>query len=126
MKKSIAIVASSVLLLLVTACSSGNATGSDGSATESNLKPEAELVIEASNYQFDQTEYHLKKDVPVKIVFKNASGNHGVLIPGLKVQLDRKNDSAVIVPTEVGEFEMSCSVMCGSGHSGMISKIIVE
>ncbi|MBM6997645.1 Alternative cytochrome c oxidase subunit 2 [compost metagenome] len=126
MKKSIAIVASSVLLLLVTACSSGNATESGGSAAESNLKPEAELVIEASNYQFDQTEYHLKKDVPVKIVFKNASGNHGVLIPGLKVQLDRKNDSAVIVPTETGEFEMSCSVMCGSGHSGMISKIIVE
>lgn len=126
MKKSIAIVASSVLLLLVTACSSGNATESGGSTAESNLKPEAELVIEASNYQFDQTEYHLKKDVPVKIVFKNASGNHGVLIPGLKVQLDRKNDSAVIVPTETGEFEMSCSVMCGSGHSGMISKIIVE
>ncbi|WP_339820924.1 cytochrome C oxidase subunit II [Paenibacillus sp. FSL R7-0216] len=125
-KKSIAIVASSVLLLLVTACSSGNATESGGSTAESNLKPEAELVIEASNYQFDQTEYHLKKDVPVKIVFKNASGNHGVLIPGLKVQLDRKNDSAVIVPTETGEFEMSCSVMCGSGHSGMISKIIVE
>jgi cytochrome c oxidase subunit II len=125
-KKSIAIVASSVLLLLVTACSGGNAADTGGSAAESNIKPEAELVIEASNYQFDQAEYHLKKDVPVKIIFKNASGNHGILVPGLKLQLDRKNDSAVIVPTEAGEFEVACSVMCGAGHSGMISKIIVE
>lgn len=126
MKKSIAIVASSVLLLLVTACSGGKAVETGGSAAENKIKPEAELVIEASNYQFDQAEYRLKKDVPVKIIFKNASGNHGILVPGLKLQLDRKNDSAVIVPTEAGEFEMSCSVMCGSGHSSMISKIIVE
>ncbi|WP_028538187.1 cytochrome c oxidase subunit II [Paenibacillus sp. J14] len=125
MKKSIAIVATSVLLLLVTACSGSKAAETNGNA-ESNIQPEAELVIEASNYQFDQAEYHLKKDVPVKIVFKNASGNHGILVPGLKLQLDRKNDSAVIVPTEAGEFEMACSVMCGSGHSAMISKIIVE
>ncbi|MGG6312488.1 cytochrome C oxidase subunit II [Paenibacillus macerans] len=125
MKKSIAIVASSVLLLLVTACSSGNAAETAGSA-ESDVKPEAELVIEATDYEFDQTEYRLKKDVPVKITFKNAAGNHGVLVPGLKLQLDRKHDSAVIVPTEAGEYEMSCSVMCGTGHSAMISKIIVE
>lgn len=125
MKKSIAIVATSVLLLLVTACSGSKAAETNGNAG-SNIQPEAELVIEASNYQFDQAEYHLKKDVPVKIVFKNASGNHGILVPGLKLQLDRKNDSAVIVPTEAGEFEMACSVMCGSGHSVMISKIIVE
>ncbi len=125
MKKSIAIVATSVLLLLVTACSGSKAAENSGAAGN-NIQPEAELVIEASNYQFDQAEYHLKKDVPVKIVFKNASGNHGILVPGLKLQLDRKNDSAVIVPTEAGEFEVACSVMCGSGHSAMISKIIVE
>lgn len=125
MKKSIAIVATSVLLLLVTACSSGGAAKTNGTA-ESTITPEAELVIEASNYQFDQAEYHLKKDVPVKITFKNVSGNHGILVPGLKLQLDGKNDSTVIIPTEAGEFEMACSIMCGSGHGGMISKIIVE
>ncbi|MDU7477469.1 MAG: cytochrome C oxidase subunit II [Paenibacillus macerans] len=124
-KKGIALFASAIMLLVLSACGGGSSAG-NGSAAESNIQPEAELVIEASNYQFDQAEYHLKKDVPVKIVFKNASGNHGVLVPGLKLQLDRKNDSAVIIPKEAGEFEMSCSVMCGSGHSSMISKIIVE
>lgn len=125
MKKNIAIVASSVLLLLVTACSMENAGGANGTGNN-EITPEAELLIKASNYQFDQQQYHLKKDVPVKISFKNESGYHGVLIPGLRVQLDQKNDSTVIVPTEAGEYEVACSIMCGTGHGSMVSTIIVE
>lgn len=125
MKKSIAIAASSVLLLLVTACNTDNAGGANTTGNN-GITPEAELLIKASNYQFDQQEYHLKKDVPVKITFKNDSGYHGVLIPGLRVQLDQKNDSTVIVPTEAGEYEVACSIMCGSGHGSMVSTIIVE
>ncbi len=124
MKKAIAFLVSSILLLVLAACGSGSGSGSN--AEVSNVEPEAELVIEATNYKFDQAEYHLKKDVPVKIIFKNAEGNHGMLVPGLKLQLSGKKDSAVIIPKESGEFELSCSVMCGAGHSTMISKIIVD
>ncbi|RCX17440.1 cytochrome c oxidase subunit 2 [Fontibacillus phaseoli] len=123
-KKIVAFLMSSVLLLVLAACGSGSASNS--SAEVSHVKPEAELVIEATNYTFDQNEYHLKKDVPVKITFKSSEGNHGMLVPGLKLQLKGKEDSAVIIPKETGEFELSCSVMCGTGHSAMISKIIVE
>ncbi|GIP55114.1 MULTISPECIES: cytochrome C oxidase subunit II [Paenibacillus] len=124
MKKTIAFMACSVLLLILAACGSGSGSGS--SSEVSNVEPEAELVIEATNYKFDQAEYHLKKDVPVKVIFKNAEGNHGMLVPGLKLQLSGKKDSAVIIPKETGEFELACSIMCGSGHSAMVSKIIVE
>lgn len=123
MKKTFALLISSALLLILAACGSGS--GSNTSA-EVSVQPEAELVIEATNYKFDQAEYHLKKDVPVKITFKNAEGNHGMLVPGLKLQLSGKKDSAVIIPKEAGEFEVACSIMCGSGHGTMISKIIVE
>lgn len=122
MKKTVAFMLSSVLLLILAACGSESGGGSE----VSNVKPEAELVIEATNYKFDQAEYHLKKDVPVKITFKNVEGNHGMLVPGLKLQLSGKKDSAVIIPKEAGEYEVACSIMCGSGHSSMISKIIVE
>lgn len=122
MKKTVAFMLSSVLLLILAACGSESSGGSE----VSNVKPEAELVIEATNYKFDQAEYHLKKDVPVKITFKNVEGNHGMLVPGLKLQLSGKKDSAVIIPKEAGEYEVACSIMCGSGHSSMISKIIVE
>ncbi|MNC55506.1 Alternative cytochrome c oxidase subunit 2 [compost metagenome] len=68
----------------------------------------------------------MKKGVPVNIVFKNESGNHGILVPELNLRLDGKDSSQVIVPEEAGTFEMTCAIMCGSGHSGMSAKVIVE
>lgn len=122
MKKSLAIIASSVLVLVLTACAGNSAN----SAKESNLTPEDEIVIEATNFKFNQDEYRVKKDTPVKITFKNVEGNHGIIIPGLKLELKGKSQSKVIIPTEAGEYEIACSIMCGSGHSTMISKLIVE
>ncbi|MNO27175.1 Cytochrome C oxidase subunit II, periplasmic domain [compost metagenome] len=123
MRKTVAFFVGMISIIVLAAC--GNSSQSSSGA-QTDVQPEAELVIEASNFQFDQAEYHLKKDVPVQITFKNAEGNHGVLIPGLRLQLSGKNNSAVIIPTEAGEYEVACSIMCGAGHSTMVSKIIVE
>ncbi|MUG43921.1 cytochrome C oxidase subunit II [Paenibacillus woosongensis] len=122
MKKTIAIMISSMLLVLLAACGGGSSSG----AGESNLTPESEIVIEATNFKFDQEEYRVKKDSPVKITFKNVEGNHGIIIPALKLELKGKSQSKVVVPKETGEFEIACSIMCGAGHSTMISKLIVE
>ncbi|MFD3257711.1 cupredoxin domain-containing protein [Paenibacillus lentus] len=122
MKKAIAFMISSMLLVVLAAC--GNSSG--GGAEESNLTPESEIVIEATNFKFDQEEYRVKKDSPVKITFKNVEGNHGIIIPGLKVELKGKSQSKVVVPKEAGEYEIACSIMCGAGHSTMVSKLIVE
>ncbi|MBT2288641.1 cupredoxin domain-containing protein [Paenibacillus albidus] len=128
MLKRSALLLSMVWVLVLTACGgSGNTASSNiNKVTDSGIEAETELVISATNYKFDQEEYHLKKGVPVKIIFENESGNHGILVPELNLQLSSKESSAVIVPEEAGTFEMSCSIMCGSGHSGMIAKVIVE
>ncbi|ASA19995.1 cytochrome C oxidase subunit II [Paenibacillus donghaensis] len=115
---------------LLTACGSnhenlGNSGNGKGNS-DNGITADEELVITASNYSFDQQEYHLKKGVPVKIIFKNESGNHGILAPGLELHLDGKKSSQVIVPEEAGTFEISCSIMCGSGHSGMQANFIVD
>lgn len=123
MKKKIALLISSFTLLILAAC--GNASNSSSSAQE-NVKPEAELVIKATNFEFDQQEYRVKKDVPLQITFENVEGNHGILIPGLSLQLSGKKTSAVVIPSKAGEYEVSCSIMCGAGHGTMVSKIIVE
>lgn len=129
MFKKATLLLSIVLVILLTACSNNNndvsASNSDN-GTNTNIIPEDEIIITATNYDFDQKEYHLKKGVPVKIIFENESGNHGILVPELKLQLNSKNSSQVIIPEETGTFEMTCSVMCGSGHSGMSAKVIVE
>ncbi|WP_440118053.1 cytochrome C oxidase subunit II [Paenibacillus sp. QZ-Y1] len=128
MKKGMAWLAACMLILVLAACGgTGPAADSNGNGeSDSGVTASEELVIKASNYEFDKPEYHLKKGVPVKIVYENTNGNHGVLVPELKLQLDTQNNSKVITPDQVGEFEMSCSIFCGSGHSSMISKIIVE
>lgn len=129
MKKSLALIASFMLLFVLAACGgekeSSPANGTGG-VTDTGVAPEAELVITATDYKFDKPEYTLKKGVPVKIVFKNEQGNHGVMIPVLSLQLDPKNDTAVVTPEKAGEFELSCAIACGPGHSQMISKLIIE
>lgn len=125
-KKAILLL-SVVLVILLTACSNSNTSASNSdNGTNNTIIPEEEIIITATNYDFDQKEYHLKKGVPVKIIFENESGNHGILVPELKLQLNSKNSSKVIIPEEAGTFEMTCSIMCGSGHSGMSAKVIVE
>ncbi|NMO96065.1 cupredoxin domain-containing protein [Paenibacillus lemnae] len=129
MKKSLALVVSLMLLFVLAACGEDNNSASPESGTgvtETGVAPEAELVISATDFKFDQQEYTLKKGVPVEIQFKNEQGNHGVMIPALGVQLDRNKNSVVVTPDKAGEFEMSCSIMCGPGHSKMTSKLIVE
>ncbi|GGH54177.1 cytochrome C oxidase subunit II [Paenibacillus silvae] len=124
MKKGMAWLAACMLILVLAAC--GNANDSNSQASEPEVAASEQLVIKASNYEFDQPEYRIKKGVPVKIVYENVNGNHGLLVPELNLQLDTQKNSKVITPDKAGEFEMSCSVFCGSGHSSMISKIIVE
>ncbi|ETT46674.1 cytochrome c oxidase subunit II [Paenibacillus sp. FSL R7-269] len=123
-----AILCSIIFALLLTACggNSSNSESANNVAAGSNLTAEEELVITATNYSYDQPEYHLKKGVPVKITFENESGNHGILIPEMKLRLDAKNSSEVVLPEKAGTYEMTCAIMCGSGHSGMTAKIIVE
>lgn len=60
-----AMLLSIAFILILSACSGGNgkqadSTSSNGTAA-SGIKPEDELVISATNYSFDQEEYHLKK-----------------------------------------------------------------
>lgn len=130
MLRKAAVLGSIVFALILTACGAGTgntvADSANGGNAAESLTAEEEIVITAANYSFDQKEYYLKKGVPVKITFKNESGNHGILVPEMKLRLDAKNSSEVIVPGEAGTFEVTCAIMCGSGHSQMSAKIIVE
>lgn len=104
-----------MFVIALTACGNSNdSAAGNANTSEPEIEAETELTITATNYSFDQEEYHLKKGVPVKIIFKNDSGNHGILIPEFELQLNSKKSSKVIVPEEAGTFEMTCSIMCGS------------
>ncbi|MCM3127404.1 cytochrome C oxidase subunit II [Paenibacillus provencensis] len=126
MKKASFLLFTLMLLFVLAACGQNPAEDQGGGITEPEVAASDEIVIKATNYEFDQPEYRIKKGVPVRVVYENVEGNHGIIVPGLSLQLDRNTTSKVITPEETGEFEIACSVFCGTGHSTMISKIIVE
>ncbi|AIQ51659.1 cupredoxin domain-containing protein [Paenibacillus sp. FSL R7-0331] len=126
MFKRPALLLSFICLIFLAACGSVQENSSAPGASPENITAEEEITITATNYSFDQEEYHLKKGVPVKIIFSNKSGNHGILVPGLELRLDAKAPSQVIIPEKAGTYEMTCAIMCGSGHSSMSAKLIVE
>ncbi|WP_046215476.1 cupredoxin domain-containing protein [Paenibacillus wulumuqiensis] len=140
MKKYIVASMTIAMMLLTSACGSQSETSEHanhqqsgvtdtGVATSDNTSGTAQgaqLVVKATNYQFDQPEYHVKKGEPVTIVFDNVQGNHGLMIPALNVNLNARDSSITVTPQEAGTFDMACSIMCGSGHSSMVAKLIVD
>ena len=128
MKKALVYMMGCVLLIALTACGGNNSStkSSNNGVSDTGVAPAEEVIIKATNYSFDQQEYRISKGVPVKIIFENVEGNHGIMIPGLDLQLSTKKSSKVVTPDETGEYEIICSVFCGTGHASMISKLIVE
>jgi cytochrome c oxidase subunit 2 len=110
------------LLFILSACGSSTEQPANSSAPVSGN----EIVINAKNFEFDSKEYRVKQGEPVTITLKNTSGIHGIAITELDVQLDSNKKSVTITPDQAGEYEIVCSIMCGSGHAEMKSVLIVE
>ncbi|TJY41168.1 cytochrome C oxidase subunit II [Cohnella pontilimi] len=109
------------LVLALAACG-----GKDKSASSVDEQPaKAEVVIKASNWKFDQAEYIVPKDTPVKIILENTEGAHGIKVTGTDINLGPGKQSTVVT-LKAGTYDFRCSIMCGSGHAGMVSKLIVQ
>ncbi|CAM3832515.1 cytochrome C oxidase subunit II [Cohnella lubricantis] len=120
-------IAASALIVLalaaaLSACGGGN---NDSTAPEESMTPSQQLVIKASNWQFDQPEYTIPKDTPVEIKLVNEQGAHGLLIEGANVKLHGGKWSKV-VKLAAGTYEIKCATVCGTGHLTMTSKLIVQ
>ncbi|WP_025027185.1 cupredoxin domain-containing protein [Caldalkalibacillus mannanilyticus] len=83
-----------------------------------------ELVITASNWEFDQEVYEVKAGSPVKVSINNAQGYHTLKINGIDVEV-KPNEPAQFT-AEPGEYEIICSIPCGAGHAEMKSTLVVN
>jgi cytochrome c oxidase subunit II len=93
----------------------------------SELKEGQELLkIKATNFNFDEKEYRVKAGTNYKVKFSNTLGVHGVEFVGLDIELTKDKPEIEVTFDKPGEYELHCSIMCGQGHDGMISKLIVE
>jgi plastocyanin len=88
-----------------------------------------EFTISASNYKFTPAEIKVKNGETVRIILKNTSGTHDLLIDEFEVATDVLNpgedEEVEFVVDRIGTFEYYCSV--GSHRKmGMVGKLIVE
>jgi cytochrome c oxidase subunit 2 len=93
----------------------------------SELKEGQELLkITATNFDFDKKEYVVKAGTNYKVKFANKLGKHGIEIKGLDIDLSESSPEVEYTFDTPGTYEMICSIMCGQGHSTMVSTIIVQ
>ncbi|GKU75866.1 cupredoxin domain-containing protein [Paenibacillus sp. L3-i20] len=130
MKKWLAFASVLVLALVVAACgTNGKETNKAGSenkeAVETSEKSTSEVVITASDWEFDQQEYKIKAGETVDLTLKSVGSVHGVSI--VKSDYSIKNNKSTAVKfDEPGTYDMICNVPCGAGHRIMKAKLIVE
>ena len=111
------------LVITLTACGSNGGSSSGAQVTsEDNATP---LNIVATNFAFDKEEYRVKAGEPIDFSIENAEGLHGYEIKGLGIKIEGKGTKQFTI-NEPGTYDIVCSIMCGSGHSDMVSKLIVE
>ncbi|MFS0723317.1 cytochrome C oxidase subunit II [Paenibacillus sp. 1P07SE] len=134
MKKQLSVAVTSLALAIMLAACGGNDGGTGTNNTPVNAPADTEtsqgaasqeLVIEATNFEFDQAEYRVKQGEPVQITLKSPDGNHGISINNTDVKL-KKDETGTFTFDAPGEYQIICNIPCGNGHAKMVSKLIVE
>ena len=65
----------------------------------------------------------------VELTIESDDVQHGLSVPGLKIDESVKQGEPVVVrfiAPEVGNYVMRCNILCGRGHDEMKGKIVVE
>jgi cytochrome c oxidase subunit 2 len=65
---------------------------------------------------------------PVKIELQSLDVIHGFFIPAFRIKEDvvpGKDNYTWFVPTQLGSFDIECTVICGVSHANMLGKAIV-
>ena len=92
---------------------------------EETIAPDVvrEISIDARRFNFNPGTITVKKGEKIKLTINNLDTTHGINIPDLGVS---GKDSLEFTADTKGEFTFYCNNFCGSGHSAMQGKLIVE
>ncbi len=88
-----------------------------------------EFTMTAKQWEFDPAIITVKKGDKVRIKVKSIDVTHGFALPDFSVNENLepgKEITVEFIADKKGEFTFFCSVICGTGHSGMKGKLVVE
>ncbi|MBN8956457.1 MAG: cytochrome c oxidase subunit II [Rhizobiales bacterium] len=81
-----------------------------------------DIIIEAD-------ELHLPIGKPIKVLLRSIDVVHGFYVPEFRTKMDLVPGMVSYVwftPIRTGPFEILCAELCGSGHSNMRGKVVVD
>jgi cytochrome c oxidase subunit II len=84
--------------------------------------------VEMKQFEFVPSTIEVSKGDMVRLTVTSTDVKHGLKIPAFDVNVKvEQGDTDVVefVADTAGEFEFSCSVLCGSGHGSMKGTLIV-
>ena len=97
--------------------------------TTTITNPVKAFSLIAKKWQFDPSTINVKQGDKVRLKIKSIDVAHGFSLLDFNINENLEPEKEVVVEfiaDKKGEFSFFCSVFCGSGHSGMKGKLIVE
>ncbi len=79
-------------------------------------------TIHAKRYAFVPAEITLKVGKPATLLLVSDDVPHGLAVKALGIRADMVKGASVevlVTPSQVGDFQGTCSRYCGPGHSSM-------
>ncbi|MFC4776992.1 cytochrome C oxidase subunit II [Paenibacillus sp. GCM10023252] len=131
MRKWMIFAAVLTLVLVIAACGGTKENDNQTTVPEDNNggttagTTAGELVVKAANWKFDEAEYRIKKGEAVNLSLESTEGIHGIAVRGTDIEVANGKTETVTI-NDAGEYELYCTVPCGTGHSKMKAKLIVE
>ena len=126
MKKILCIILLLMLALVVSGCTGQRTTPPATTAPTGEIK---EFEITAKQFSFEPNVITVNKGDRVKLKVTSADVTHGFSINefGVTQNLEPGKTATVeFVADKSGTFPFYCSVVCGSGHSGMKGQLVVK
>lgn len=88
-----------------------------------------EIDVIAKQFEFDPNPIQVRLGEVIKLNITSTDVTHGFSLPAFGINQTLPPGETIAVQfqaTQKGDFPFSCSVTCGSGHSGMKGTLIVE
>jgi cytochrome c oxidase subunit II len=74
------------------------------------------------------SELFLAENKPVKLELHSLDVIHGFFVPAFRIKEDvvpGKKNYTWFVPSQLGSFDIECTVICGLSHANMLGKVVV-
>jgi cytochrome c oxidase subunit 2 len=72
---------------------------------------------------------HLQIDKPVKLLLRSIDVLHNFYVPEFRAKMDMVPGMITfywLTPTKIGEYEILCAELCGTGHYVMLGTVLVD